>query len=326
MGLKFNKYYHGLDPVCKLRYSSVKRVLERWSMLRIRFTESMLSVWLAVCVFLCIQIPVVKAEPVAIPVHTLPYPCNDKGFPLVLQTGILGCTKDGETGLWMNEATRETQVLSKGDWAQGSVLFRAGMDAGLWDIHSETWHHPRRRVVQSVSEGQLYATTTFVLWSDEKSVYRLEIQRGLVRQKPAHPLQGSHPIPYGEQVAWIEWGEEMGVHLWHPVDDTHTWLASKYPSSLVQHRSQLIWVSEGKIISWDSDIHQNEYLEQNVKEVFSTEQGLCWTQWVNDIDILCEGEFHLERQGHQGNPVWRGESLYFTESDTLWVYELISTP
>ena len=23
-------------------------------------------------------------------------------------------------------------------------------------------------------------------------------------------LKGSHPVVYGEQVAWIEWGEEMG--------------------------------------------------------------------------------------------------------------------
>ena len=77
---------------------------------------------------------------------------------------------------------------------------------------------------------------------------------------------------------------------------------------------------------WSADSEISERTERNVKEVFSTERGLCWTEWVNDRDIFCEGRFHLEREGHQGHPVWRGDALYFTESDTLWVYKSVSTP
>ena len=326
MELKSNKCFYRLSVVCKLRYLSVQGFFERWSNLHVRCVGGLSSLRLSVCVLLCIQISEVKAEPIAIPVHSLPHPCNDRGFPLVLHDGILGCNKDGETGLWMNVETQQTHVLSKGYWAQGSVLFQAGMESGLWDIHSETWHHPRRRIVQSVLEGQLYATTESILWTDAQDIHQLDIHTGQVRQRQGHPLQGTHPVPYGEQVAWLEWGSQMGVHLWHPVDDTHIWIASEYPSSLIQHRSQLSWVSEGKIMVWSSSTGLNERLEQNVKEVFSTERGVCWTQWVNDIDILCDGGFHLERKGHQGNPVWRGEALYFTESDTLWIYKSMSIP
>ena len=77
---------------------------------------------------------------------------------------------------------------------------------------------------------------------------------------------------------------------------------------------------------WSFDGGQSERTEVNVKEVFTTERGLCWTKWMHDMDIFCEGDFHLERKGHQGQPVWRGDTLYFTESDTLWVYKSVSTP
>ena len=118
----------------------------------------------------------------------------------------------------------------------------------------------------------------------------------------------------------------MGVHLWHLLEDTHIWIPSQCPSSLIEHRSKLVWLSEGKIVVWSADSDISERTERNVKEVFSTERGLCWTEWVNDRDIICEGGFHLERKGHQGHPVWRGDALYFTESDTLWVYKSMSTP
>ena len=79
----------------------------------------------------------------------------------------------------------------------------------------------------------------------------------------------------------------MGVHLWHLLEDTHIWIPSQYPSSLIEHRSKLVWLSEGKIVVWSADGDISERTERNVKEVFSTERGLCWTEWVNDRDIIC---------------------------------------
>ena len=145
-----------------------------------------------------------------------------------------------------------------------------------------------------------------------------------MRQRVANPLQGTHPIAFDGQVAWIQWGSQMGIHLWNVAADTHMWIPSRYPSSLIHHRTQLIWVSEGNIVGWSLETGDEVRLESGAQEVFSTERGLCWTQWVNDIDIVCDSGFHLQRSGHQNNPVWKGESLYFTESDTLWIYKSIT--
>ena len=262
----------------------------------------------------------VHAESVAVPVHSLPYPCNTHGFPQVMDSGVLGCFKDGSVGLWMDETTQQTQRLPAGSWALGERLFQSGVSAGLWDIETETWAKPMRRISEPVLEGQLYTTKESVLWSDAQAVHHLDLETNQHRQRRADPVRGTHPISFGPYVAWTEWGEQMGVHLWSVKADRHMWIPSKYPSSLIEHRSTLVWVSEGNIVIWSSDTKTDTRTESGVQEVFSTEKGLCWTQWINDIDILCDSGFHFERLGHQRNPFWKGESLYFIESDTLWIY------
>ena len=271
--------------------------------------------------WLCLQ--KAYAESVSIPVHSLPHSCNTHGFPQVMEFGVLGCFKDGRTGLWMDEKTRQTEELPAENWARGSVLFQSGIASGMWALQAQTWAVPSRRIADMVPEGQLYATKEFVLWVDEQMVHQLDLQTNQRRGTEANPLQGTHPVSVAKQVAWIEWGKQMGIHLWSPSTDTHTWIASRYPSSLVYHDSQLVWVSEGVIVVWSPDTKKTVRAESKVQEVFSTERGLCWTQWLTDIDIVCDWGFRLQRLGHQTNPVWKGESLYFTESDTLWVYKSI---
>ena len=115
-------------------------------------------------------------------------------------------------------------------------------------------------------EGQLYATTAAVLWRTIGWSIGWILRRDRCA-RGRHALKGSHPVVYGEQVAWIEWGEEMGVSL-DPVAEKHTWISSPYPSSLVEHHSELVWVSEGKIVLWSSDSDMRERPEKKIKEVF----------------------------------------------------------
>ena len=264
----------------------------------------------------------VCAESVAVPVHNLPHACKVHGFPQVMDSGVLGCFKDGRTGLWLDD-NFQTHALPVGTWAQGEVLFQAGIQAGLWNSQTDTWAVPSRRIPDVVAEGQLYATLDSIMWADEQSIHLLDLDTNQRRRTEAKPLQGTHPISFGKQVAWVEWGNQMGVHLWNLTTDTHTWIPSGYPSSLIHHEDQLVWVSEGALVVWSPDAGPKVLINSGLQEVFSTSEGLCWTQWISDIDIVCDSGFHLQRVGHQSNPVWKGESLYFTESDTLWVYKSI---
>ena len=264
----------------------------------------------------------VRADSVAVPVHSLPHACKVHGFPQVMDSGVLGCVKDGRTGLWLDD-NFQIHTLPVGMWAQGEVLFQAGIEAGLWSPQTETWVVPRRRIPDTVAEGQLYATTDAVLWADEESIHHLDLETNQHRRTEAKPLQGTHPVSFGKQVAWIEWGNQMGVHLWNLSTDVHSWIPSGYPSSLIHHDERLVWVSGGALVVWLPEPGPTVLIESGVQEVFSTSKGLCWTQWVTDIDVVCDSGFHLQRAGHQSNPVWKGESLYFTESDTLWVYKAI---
>ena len=286
MVLKFNKFVDKLSQDGEIRLKPLQ-LLYSYT-LPLRTFQGIILLLVAVVTVIGMGIPGVQANPVAIPVHALPYACKDNGFPLLLDYGILGCTKDGEAGLWMDMQTRQTKELSKGNWAKGETLFRDGVDSGLWDSSSESWKNPSRRIVESIYEGQLYATSVVVLWSDDSNVHRLDIETGQVRQIEANVLQGVHPVSFGEYVAWLEWGTEMGVHVWHPLEGTHIWIPSKYPSSLIDHQSQLVWLTDGEIMVWSFDTKMTERPERKVKEVFSTERGLCWTEWVNDMDILCE--------------------------------------
>ena len=152
----------------------------------------------------CIQNVHAESESVAIPVHSLPYPCKAHGFPQVMETGILGCFKDGSTGLWLRAGSQKAQPLPVGTWAQGMVLFQAGVESGLWDIHSENWSIPSRRISDSVAEGQMYATEETVVWTNNERIHQLDLQTNQMRQRVANPLQGTHPIAFDGQVAWIE--------------------------------------------------------------------------------------------------------------------------
>ena len=259
------------------------------------------------------------ANAVAVPVHALPYACKEYGFPQIMETGILGCTKSGASGLWMSVHSGQTEELPVGQWAQGTVLFQTGVHGGLWDLSAWDWSQPKVRVTANIPEGQVYSNEEAVVWTETSSVHHLDISSRLHKQRSASPLTGTHPVPYIDQVAWIEWGEQMGIHLWSPKTNEGSTIASPYPSSLVVHQEQLAWVSEGQIVTWHPREGQSGFREGRVQSVFSTEKGLCWTQWFDDIDIVCENDWRLKRSGHQSHPVWKGDALYFIEDGKLWV-------
>ena len=260
------------------------------------------------------------AEP-PVPVHRLPYSCNRHGFPIVMQNGILGCFKDGSTGLWLDDATNQTHALPAGDWTSGEVLYRIGQTSGLWDLQSQSWAEPARRIVGTVDADMVFASAENILWADEKKVYRLNVLSGEVLSKSAKALQGTHPIAYGADVAWVQWGDEMGIHVWSPSKNSKIWMPSPHPTSLITHDDALVWVSQGQILSWVHGEVKVVISNAGIQEVFSTQSRLCWTRWNQDLDIFCTGGFHLQRAGHQSNPMWKGDSLYFTEGDRLWVYK-----
>ena len=261
----------------------------------------------------------VHAGEVAVPVHALPHQCRVHGFPQVMDTGILGCIKSGGPGLWMSLHTSQTEELPVGQWAKGTALFQPGVHGGVWDLVAWDWLEPKVRVVSEVAEGQIYASAAVVVWAKSDSIHRLDVSSRLHSQIEANPLTGTHPVPYADQVAWMEWGEHMGVHLWSPSTGVRTHLPSPHPSSLTVHQDQLAWVSEEGIVTWDATQGQRSFRKGRIQDVFSTERGLCWTQWLDDMDILCEDKWHFQRSGHQNNPVWKGDRLYFTEDEKLWM-------
>ncbi len=266
-----------------------------------------------------------EAVPIAVPIHRVAQTCQERGFPLVIEQGILGCDKSGVASQWHpffdGQSFRPMEVLPEGGWFWGTVLFRSGTQGGLWDPDLQNWSMPRRRVSSQVAEGQGFATEQYALWTTAESVQWLSLETGVQRSHSARPLQGQHPVLWGDFIGWVEWGSQPGIHLLNIQSAESVHIPSTYPTSLVATAKGLYWICGGDICQWTSNgVHVQG--KQRVQALSNTERGLCWTQWLEgDVDILCEGDWRLDRKGDQGQPVWREGALYFIESGRLWVYE-----
>ncbi len=277
-------------------------------------------------VFVCVAlIGQAQGDPVAIPVHRVPHACQESGFPLVLEQGILGCDKSGRVSRWYpfddGEPSGTIDTLPEGSWLLGQVPFRGGMNGGLWHPITKDWSGPNSRTLSTIDEGQGFATEQHVLWSSVEAVHWMSLGSGIQRQHSAHPLQGQHPVWWKDSIAWVEWGNQPGIHLFNVQTAEPQYIRSEYPTSLVATAEGVYWICGGDICQWTSTGVLTQGRDR-IHELYNSEKGLCWTQWLEgDVDILCEGGWRLKRAGDQSQPVWRGESLYFIESGKLWVYE-----
>ena len=263
----------------------------------------------------------VGANPIIVPVHQLPYTCHKVGFPLVLPTGIFGCNQRHEVGLWYDFSTDRVTKLPNGPWLVGDDLFLMGEDGGWWDRDQAILRN--EQAIAVVSEvGQIQGD--WIFWTDVQSVSVMDRHRKVVTSREANPLGGQSLVRMGNMMAWIEWGVSMGIHVWDVGTDRHWWVQSDHPTSLVAANQQLAWVSKGDIHMWnpiDVDTEPTTKGLLRVHQVFSTVQGLCWTAWQEDVDIFCDGGFHLSRNGLQTQPVWIENKLYFLEDRKLWVWQ-----
>lgn len=272
--------------------------------------------------FILLHMLVVDAEPLAIPVHEMPFVCREAGFPMVLDHGVLGCSRDGSLDRWFDFATRTVLDVPMEQWASGDALFRLGAEGGLWDVQTQRWKEPRRRVLASISMSGTYRSRVqdnMVVWTDENSIRWLDLTTGHAKVHDANPLGGQVPVWWNGSVVWIEWNQTMGIHIWMPSQQVYRTIESSYPTSLTKNKDRLAWVSEGDVFTWSFEQGERRLGRTQVQQVYGTDKGFCWTQWhVEDVDIFCEGDWHLKRSGHQSYPVWLGERLYFLEEDRLW--------
>mgnify|MGYP001029119995 CR=1 FL=1 len=273
-------------------------------------------------ILILLDIVTVAAEPLAIPVHEVPFICEEVGFPLVLEQGVLGCSRDGTVDRWFDFTTSTVVELPTEQWILGDVLFRWGLDGGLWDVQTQTWKTPRRRVLNPISISGSSGSRVQdhrIVWTDENTVRWLDLDTGHEHKYAANPLGGQAPAWWNGAVVWIEWNQVMGIHIWLPHQQVYRTIESDYPTSLIAVGERLAWVSGGDVVTWSFEQGERRLGRTKVQQVYATEKGICWTQWyVEDVDVFCEGGWHLRRVGHQSYPVWFGETLYFLEEGRLW--------
>ena len=167
------------------------------------------------------------ADAVAVPVHSLPHPCNVHGFPQVMESGVLGCGKDGSVGLWMDASTHRIHTLPPGSWARGELLFQAGIKCGLWDIQKETWAEPMRRIPAAVPESCIHQTMLFYGVTRRWSI-------GWIWQPTSSTTSASltgYPSNFPVRTSLGLNGGTNGIHLWSFNTNTHIWIPSDTPAT-----------------------------------------------------------------------------------------------
>lgn len=97
-----------------------------------------------------------------------------------------------------------------GDWiaAQGLTI-EDGLGGGVWlyDRRSQTWS----QVSESGDSARLVADQ--LIWQELEGQRLVIKARGLESGQPRTLVEGSHPSPWGTQVAWADWNPNPDVHV-----------------------------------------------------------------------------------------------------------------